>query len=236
MLDHLVNAFVPVLAAAGGLTIRLMAGAVFIAALVAPMLVLAVGFHGVTMLFDAATGVRHLGHLRWRVGTFYDKSHLWLRPRRVDRIRVGLDDIAQRVLPDAEAVVLPQAGARVQKGDRLGQVRCASGAVQLHAPIAGTVLGVNDRLLRRPSLLRRDPYRRGWLVELQPRDRSYATLPTGEHARAWLDAEDRKLTMYLEDALGLAHADGGELVELPHRLLTDAQWRALRERFMGGID
>jgi glycine cleavage system H protein len=232
MVNHIVDAIVPLAVVAGGLAVRALLGVLFISALVAPLLLLVLGWEGATRLVDAATGLRRIGQLRWRAGCFYDRSHLWLRPLR-NRVRVGLDDLAQRVMPDAEAITLPHAGLRVQKGDWLGEVRCASGAVALRAPIAGTVLSVNNHVIRRPGLLRLDPYRRAWLVDLQPVDRSYTSLPTAEHARAWLDAEDHKLTIYLERALGVAHADGGEFVRLPQQALTASQWKTLRDQFIG---
>ena len=183
-------------------------------------------------LADRMSGLTRVGHVLWRRGCYYTPGHLWLRPRAAGAVRIGLDDVAHRVLPDIGSVRLPLAGARLQAGDPLGQIHCASGTVTLLAPVTGTVAAVNERLEREPSLLHADPYRRAWLVEMEPRDAAFRLLPSGERARRWLAREDARLTAFFEQQLGIAAADGGELLVPPHTLLTPAQWQAARSSFL----
>jgi hypothetical protein len=68
---------------------------------------------------------------------------------------------------------------------------------------------------------------------MKPTGRDYQALPTDERAREWIAKEDRRLTEFLENQLGVAAADGGELMVPPHRLLTPSQWQAVREGFLG---
>jgi hypothetical protein len=81
-------------------------------------------------------------------------------------------------------------------------------------------------------LLHADPYRRAWLVEVRAADSSHESLPSGRRARAWLAREDARLTDFLEHQLGIAAADGGELMVPPHRLLSPAQWDAVMRGFL----
>lgn len=114
----------------------------------------------------------------------------------------------------------------------MARIHCASGVVTLRAPVAGTVAPVNDRLERQPSILHADPYRRAWLVDLEPDERDYEDLPSGEEARRWLAIEDARLTDFFERQLGIAAADGGEVLLPPHALLTHEQWQAARTAFL----
>jgi glycine cleavage system H protein len=215
-----------------GLVVRALLAVLIIGALLVPLALLVLGWEGGVRLFDRLAGLQRLGHVRWRRGCYYTPGHLWLRPRPAGVLRVGLDDVAHRVLPDIASVRLPAPGERLHAGQPLGQIHCSSGTVTLRAPVAGIVANVNERLAERPSLLHADPYRRAWLVEVDPHDDTYRSLPTGERARRWLTAEDARLTEFFEHQLGIAAADGGELIVPPHTLLTADQWQAARSAFI----
>jgi hypothetical protein len=60
----------------------------------------------------------------------------------------------------------------------------------------------------------------------------WKALPVGEQARSWLRAEGERLTLFYEEQLGMAAADGGELIGSPETLLSDAQWKALTRSFL----
>jgi glycine cleavage system H protein len=215
-----------------GLVVRALLAVLVIAALLVPLALLVLGWAWGARLVDRLAGLQRLGHVRWRRGCYYTPGHLWLRPAAAGAVRMGLDDVAHRVLPDIAAVRLPVPGERIRAGQPLGQIHCSSGVVTLRSPVAGMVARVNERLENRPSLLHADPYRRAWLVEVEPRDEGYKSLPTGEKARRWLAAEDARLTEFFEHQLGIAAADGGELIVPPHTLLTAEQWQAARSAFI----
>jgi glycine cleavage system H lipoate-binding protein len=186
----------------------------------------------VRRLGEGATGLRRVGHLRWRHGNYYAPGHLWIR-QLAGRLRVGLDDVAQRILPEIDTVTLPSPGTALKKGDVIGLIRSFSGTVALRAPVPGLVIAVNPAVQRTPSLLHADPYRRAWLVEVAPEGSEYRALPSGRRARAWLAREDGRLTDFFEHQLGIAAADGGELMVPPHRLLSAEQWAAVTREFLG---
>jgi glycine cleavage system H protein len=215
-----------------GLVARALLAVLVIGALLVPLAFVVLGWAWGTRLVDRLAGLQRLGHVRWRRGCYYTPGHLWLRPRKAGAVRVGLDDVAHRVLADIATVTLPQPGDRIDAGQPLGQIHCSSGVVTLRSPFGGIVAKVNERLATRPSLLHADPYRRGWLVDVAPQDDRYRGLPTGENARRWLSIEDARLTQFFEHQLGIAAADGGELLVPPHRLLTVEQWQAARLAFL----
>lgn len=215
-----------------GLVTRLLLAVMVLAVVVLPIAGFVMAWRGAGQLADWLMGLRRLGHVAWRRGLYYTPGHMWLKPAGARTVRVGLDDVAQRVLPDITAVHLPMEGASVRQGDPLGRIQCASGAITLRAPIGGTIAAVNTRLQRLPALLHRDPYRRAWMVDVVPQDAGFREFATGEVARKWLALEDQRLTGFFERQLGLAAADGGELIVPPDQLLTPDQWESIRTGFL----
>ena len=234
MLESTIALIQTALILVAGLAIRALIAVAVIGAVVLPMAVVLLAWNGVQRLRERASGVGHVGHLRWRRGNYYSPNHLWIRPRAAGSVRIGLDDVAQRVLPEIAAITLPAAGTVLRKDDLIGLVRCFNGIVPLRSPLAGVVAAANEAVARTPSLLHADPYRRAWLVEVRVHDSAYESLPSGRCARAWLAREDERLTEFLEHQLGIAAADGGELMVPPHRLLAPAQWEALMCGFLTG--
>lgn len=215
-----------------GLVARVLLAVLVIAAVAVPLAGLIYLWKGTAAVMDRLTGIRRLGHVLWRRGCYYTPGHMWLKPEGGRILTVGMDDVAQRLLPDVRTVHLPVAGTRVAQGQPIGQIGCDGGAVVLRAPIAGVIRSVNARLMQEPYLLHDDPYRRGWMFELTPEDDSYKDFAGDKIAPKWLAAEDHRLARFFEHQLGIAAADGGDLVLPPHQLLTREQWEEVRSGFL----
>ncbi len=178
-----------------------------------------------------ATGYRTAGALRFRNGLLYAPGHTWLRPEGT-RLRVGLDDLAQKLLPWAVAVELPHPGRKVKAGEPVARIACGGQEARVAAPVSGTIVAVNTDVLREPTLVKSESYGRGWLFAVEPEGRDWRSLPGGDAAREWLQAESDRLSRFYEQHLGYAAADGGELVGPPQSLLGEAQWKALTMAFL----
>ncbi len=62
------------------------------------------------------------------------------------------------------------------------------------SPLTGTVSAVNRDVEESPNLAWRDPYRRGWLLMIEPgHPEEISHLYSGESARAWFTKEAGKL-------------------------------------------
>lgn len=96
----------------------------------------------------------------------YSTDHEWTRPGG-GRVRVGITDYAQDALGDVVFVALPQVGRSVTAGDVLGEVESTKSVSEIYAPVAGTVVAVNDALAETPEKLNSDPYGDGWLCEIE---------------------------------------------------------------------
>jgi glycine cleavage system H lipoate-binding protein len=159
-------------------------------------------------------------------------NHTWLAPRKDGTLEVGVDEVAERLLPSATAVELPRPGMVVHRGDPIAVIRAGKRAVRIGAPVDGTVTRVNRRLRGNPALVKAEPYGRGWLFELAPAGDDWRRLPEGLLADTWLLGEKRRLSRFLEDELGLAAADGGELVAPAPSLLGEEGWKKVVAAFL----
>ena len=103
----------------------------------------------------------------------YSAEHEWARSlddtslnARL-RVRIGITDYAQDALGDVVYVDLPAVGAVFGAGEALGELESTKSVSEIYAPVAGTVVAINEALADNPQLLNEDPYGEGWLIELE---------------------------------------------------------------------
>jgi glycine cleavage system H protein len=96
----------------------------------------------------------------------YSKEHEWARDDN-GRIVVGITDYAQDQLGDVVFVGLPDAGAKVEAGQPLGEVESTKSVSDVYSPVTGTVLERNPEVEGNPELINSDPYGKGWLVAIE---------------------------------------------------------------------
>lgn len=99
----------------------------------------------------------------------YSRDHEWVSLDGT-RARIGITDYAQDALGDVVYVQVPTQGATVAAGDSFGEVESTKSVSDVYAPVAGTVVAVNDALADSPELLNSDPYGAGWICEIECSD------------------------------------------------------------------
>jgi glycine cleavage system H protein len=219
--------------AVAGILIRFLIAAVGLALLALALAAVFGGLMGVRRLIDRARGLVHSGPHMWKRSLHYSPGHAWLAAARDGSLRVGLDDLAQKILPGARVLRFAPVGADLRQGEPLATLTVGDHELTIGAPAPGRVLQVNERVAREPRLLHRDPYGSGWLVRMAPASRDYERFPTGDYARVWINREDARLTAFLEGELGVMAADGGEWILPPAVLLTSGQFQKLAKEFLG---
>jgi glycine cleavage system H protein len=97
----------------------------------------------------------------------YSKDHEWAR---LDdgKIRIGITDYAQDALGDVVFVQIPEIGIAVTAGESFAEVESTKSVSDIYAPVAGTIVAVNDDLADAPQRLNEDPYGDGWLCVIEP--------------------------------------------------------------------
>jgi glycine cleavage system H protein len=101
----------------------------------------------------------------------YTEDHEWARLEG-EKTKAGISDYAQDQLGDIVYVELPQVGDTFDKGQEFGTVESVKAVAELYMPVGGTILAVNSALEDSPELVNKDPYGKGWMIEVQPIDAS----------------------------------------------------------------
>ncbi|MGH6718148.1 MAG: glycine cleavage system protein GcvH [Alphaproteobacteria bacterium] len=101
----------------------------------------------------------------------FTRDHEWIELDG-DTATIGITDHAQEQLGDVVFVELPEIGRQVTKGGEAAVVESVKAASEVYAPLAGTVVAVNDSLNREPGQVNADPFGAGWFLKLRLADPS----------------------------------------------------------------
>lgn len=101
----------------------------------------------------------------------YTHDHEWLRAQG-GTWRVGITQFAVDQLGDITLVDLPKEGDLVTKGQRFGTIESVKSVSDLYAPVSGKVTAINAKLKDSPELVNSEPYAGGWMIELEPTEKT----------------------------------------------------------------
>ncbi len=101
----------------------------------------------------------------------YTNDHEWLRPAG-SSWRVGITQFAVDQLGDITLIDLPKEGDLITKGQRFGSVESVKSVSDLYGPVSGRVTAVNSALKDSPELINQEPYGAGWMIEIEPSEKS----------------------------------------------------------------
>jgi len=99
----------------------------------------------------------------------YTEEHEWLDV--VDGVAtIGITDYAAEKLGDVVFVELPAVGTEIAAGAVVGEIESTKSVGELYAPVAGTVVEINDAAVDDPSLVNAAPFDGGWLLKVSIAD------------------------------------------------------------------
>lgn len=101
----------------------------------------------------------------------YTQDHEWLRAAGT-AWRVGITQFAVDQLGDITLVELPKEGDLITKGQRFGTIESVKSVSDLYAPVSGKVTAVNAQLKDAPELVNSEPYAGGWMIEIEPTEKT----------------------------------------------------------------
>lgn len=170
-------------------------------------------------------------------GLFLDPGHVWAQLEPSGALRVGLDRMPLAVLGRPDRIEVRPEGTTLRAGDPLVTLFRGARKVVLRSPADGVVARVNAEA--NPEQLEQDPYGRGWLYWLTPRDVAPALkrMLVAEEARAWARGQLARLREFLATGgtgaqlVGATIQDGGALVEGLSDQLDDERWQRLVDEF-----
>ncbi|WP_313954119.1 glycine cleavage system protein GcvH, partial [Accumulibacter sp.] len=97
----------------------------------------------------------------------YTVNHEWVRTAADGTISVGITDHAQELLGDLVFVELPEVGKELAAEQEAAVVESVKAASDVYAPVAGSVVEVNQAAADAPEVVNQDPYA-AWLFRMKP--------------------------------------------------------------------
>ncbi|MDR2187135.1 MAG: glycine cleavage system protein GcvH [Azonexus sp.] len=97
----------------------------------------------------------------------YAASHEWLAQNADGSLTVGITDHAQEALGDLVFIELPEVGAHFAAEKEIAVVESVKAAADVYAPLAGTVVDINQAAVDAPESVNQDAYA-AWLFKLKP--------------------------------------------------------------------
>jgi glycine cleavage system H protein len=101
----------------------------------------------------------------------YTPDHEWVEASGASW-KCGITQFAVDQLGDITLVDLPNVGDLVTKGQRFGTVESVKSVSDLYAPVSGKVAAINTGLKDSPEDVNAEPYGKGWMVALEPTEKS----------------------------------------------------------------
>ena len=99
----------------------------------------------------------------------YSKTHEWVRMDGAEAV-VGITDYAQNKLSDVVFTDLPAVGKELAKESAFMVIESVKAAEEVFAPVSGAVTARNEKLVKAPELVNKDPFGDGWLVRVRLKD------------------------------------------------------------------
>ncbi len=97
----------------------------------------------------------------------YAETHEWIKLEDDGSLTIGITDFGQDQLGPLVYVQTPAVGARLQRGSDAGVVESNKTASDVHAPVDGEVIAINDSLSETPEAVNAAPYEQ-WIFKLRP--------------------------------------------------------------------
>ena len=159
-------------------------------------------------------GRSHAAGFELAEDVYYHEGHTWAKPEYGGRVRVGLDDFAQKLIGRLGKIEFPNIGHEVKQGEVAFQVGQTNEKARVLSPVDGIVTRINHQLLDHPELIKESPYEKAWLCIIEPIKlrKNLKGLYYGEEAHQFIHDESEKLFSMANDDLRIA-ADGGVSVD-----------------------
>jgi glycine cleavage system H lipoate-binding protein len=175
----------------------------------------------------------YIGGFELAEDIYYHEGHTWARPEYGGRVRVGLNDFAQKLVGKLGRIELPDIGHEIKQGEVSFRVRRNGESAQVLSPLDGIVAHINDQLTDHPELINTSPYEDGWLFILEPTNlrKNLKGLYYGEDAQNFIREERERLFSVAYNDLSIA-ADGGVPVEDIFAELEEKNWAKVMKDFL----
>jgi glycine cleavage system H protein len=161
---------------------------------------------------------------------YYHDGHAWAKLDEGNRVRIGLDDFTQQVMGDIEDIEIPSIGSQLKQGEVAWKLSQGKRKLSQLAPLGGTVVELNEKLIKDPSLANSSPYEKGWILKIQPEafSEEMPELMDSFQFQVHFDRLKAKLrSSFNHQSLGMVYGDGGEVIKGVGGILEERLWKIL---------
>jgi glycine cleavage system H protein len=163
----------------------------------------------------------------------YHSGHSWLVRERQNVVRMGADEFAAALVGKIEKIELPKPGQWIRQGQKVVSFFRDGQKTEMVSPTEGEVMAVNSDVLENPTLLRQDPYGKGWLLSVHVPDEENTTrnlIPRGLVGE-WMREAVERLYARQPALAGMVAADGGRPADDLMAALPGSNWKEVTGEF-----
>ncbi len=97
----------------------------------------------------------------------FAETHEWADLEDDGLVWVGISNHAQEALGDVMFFQAPKLGQQVKQGEAIAVIESVKAASDIHAPVSGEIVALNEEIDASPELVNQTPYGI-WLFKIKP--------------------------------------------------------------------
>ena len=97
----------------------------------------------------------------------FAQTHEWASVESDSLVWVGISNHAQEALGDVMFFQAPKVGQLVKQGEAIAVIESVKAASDIHAPVSGEIIALNDEVDSSPEIVNEKPYA-VWLFKIKP--------------------------------------------------------------------
>jgi glycine cleavage system H protein len=97
----------------------------------------------------------------------FAETHEWADLEDDGLVWVGISNHAQEALGDVMFFQAPKLGQQVTQGEAIAVIESVKAASDIHAPVSGEIIALNETVDASPELVNQNPYG-SWLFKIKP--------------------------------------------------------------------
>ena len=97
----------------------------------------------------------------------FAETHEWADQENDGLVWVGISNHAQEALGDVMFFQAPKLGQQVKQGEAIAVIESVKAASDIHAPVSGEIVALNEAVDANPELINENPYAI-WLFKIKP--------------------------------------------------------------------
>lgn len=128
-------------------------------------------------------------------GVFISHNHCWVSIEQIGKVKIGIDDFANKLIGKVDAIEFPDLEMNVKAGEDLFYVKVNSLSIPFKSPVSGKVVAVNRKLSEHLEELELTPYYDNWIciIDAEALDTELSKMKIGKAAMTFYLEEFEKL-------------------------------------------